>query len=215
MNLTSGNFASVQLRGVAFNAITNGDSTIAFYLNDADVNPGIVLQALYDIGQVEVLKGPQGTNRGVSAPSGAITLTTHRPDLNNFGAYANVTLDDQRGRNFEGGVGGPIIPGVLAVRFAGIYQETDGDDVGSIHNSTRPDDKTLSGRVSVRFTPTDALEANVMYQHLERYTISFPQVFGPGDGTAINPAIGPEQASVRHGRRRREPQLLRDRKRHG
>ena len=41
----------------------------------------MVYQTLYDIGQVEVLRGPQGTLRGRPSSSGAITFTTRRPDL--------------------------------------------------------------------------------------------------------------------------------------
>lgn len=193
LKLAGGSGAQVAMRGIAFNNYTSGDSTIAFYLNDAPFGPVILLQGMFDVGQVEVLRGPQGTTRGVSAPSGAITLTTRRPDMSNFGGYVDGGLTNQHGRNLEGGVSVPIIPDVLAVRVAGFHQEDEGPGARSIHVSDRPRVKTDAGRISLRFTPNESLEANLMYQHLERRDRTFLQVFGPGDGNTINPPIAPSQ----------------------
>jgi hypothetical protein len=184
LTLTPGNFTQVQLRGVAFNNLTNGDSTIAFYLNDSDLSPAVVEQGLFDIGQVEVLKGPQGTNRGVSAPSGAITITTHVPDLSQIGGYVDGTLGTQATRSIEGAFNIPLIENVLAVRVAGLRLEDNNGDVVSIHNPTEPRHLTESERISIRLAPTDSFEANVMWQHLEGTITSFSQVFGIGDSNA-------------------------------
>jgi len=54
---------------------------------------------VFDVGQIEVLRGPQGTTRGIAAPSGAITLTARKPHLSALGGYASLTADDQHGRN--------------------------------------------------------------------------------------------------------------------
>src|SRR5205823_12106227 len=89
---------TASLRGVTFDVNTAAQTaTVATYLNDAPMLLGLVFQSIFDIGQVEILKGPQGTTRGVSAPSGAITLSTHKPNLSDFGGYADVTLTDQHG----------------------------------------------------------------------------------------------------------------------
>src|SRR4051812_10948496 len=88
---SSGFQNSASLRGVSFEVNTGAQPTVAFYLNDAPVQLSFIFQSLFDIGQVEVLKGPQGTTRGISAPSGAITITTHKPDLSDFGGYVDLT----------------------------------------------------------------------------------------------------------------------------
>ena len=74
------------LRGVNFDVNSSGNNgTVEFYLNDEPITSDVVLQSMYDIGQIEVLRGPQGTLRGRASPSGSITVTTQRPDLYSFG----------------------------------------------------------------------------------------------------------------------------------
>jgi iron complex outermembrane receptor protein len=155
---------------------------VATYLNDAPMQLNQVFQSMFDIGQVEILKGPQGTTRGVSAPSGAITITTRKPNLSEFGGYADVTLTDHQGRNAQGALNIPIVKDVLALRIAGLIDDNLGDGVGSLHNALRPQAKTSAMRASVSFEPNDAFNANVTYQHLDQKLSNFQQVTGPGSG---------------------------------
>jgi iron complex outermembrane receptor protein len=189
------------LRGVSFDVNTAAPlGTVALYLNDAPVQPLFLFASLFDVGQIEVLRGPQGTTRGVSAPSGAITLSTRRPDLSNFGGYVDVTATDQHGRNAQGAINIPIIKDVLAVRAAAMIDDIDPNGVRSIHNPLRPSQKTSSERVSVSFEPNDVFNANVAYQHLDRRLAAFDQVSGPGQGTFVNPPITAfDRASVEDG----------------
>jgi iron complex outermembrane receptor protein len=128
---------SASTRGVSFQQESAASPTVAFYLNDGPLETPVLFQSMFDVGQVEVLRAPQGTVRGISAPSGAITLTTRRPDLSEFGGFANVTATDLHGRNAQGAVNSPIIQDVLALRLAGVIDHTDFDGVRSVHNPLR------------------------------------------------------------------------------
>jgi iron complex outermembrane receptor protein len=188
---------SASMRGVTYNSFTGAQPSVAFYLNDAPLSPPELFQSLFDIGQVEVLKGPQGTIRGTSAPSGAITVTTRKPNLSEFGGYVDVTLTDLKGRNAQGAINIPIIKDVLAVRVAGVVDENAGTDVRSIHSSLAPKQTTSAERVSVSFEPTDTFNANVVYQHFDRSGFDFTAVEGPGQGTADHPPLtAQDRASV-------------------
>jgi iron complex outermembrane receptor protein len=195
---------TASLRGVTFDVNTGGQiATVATYLNDAPMQLNQVFQSMFDIGQVEILKGPQGTTRGVSAPSGAITITTHKPDLSEFGGYADVTLTDHQGRNAQAAVNVPIIKDVLAVRLAALIDSNLGDGVRSIHNPIRPRALTNAVRASVSFEPSDVFNANLTYQHLDQRATNFGQVSGPGAGAftlgttvfpaSVNPPISADQ----------------------
>jgi iron complex outermembrane receptor protein len=188
------------LRGVTFNPTAGTQNTVAFYLNDIWVTNNFVNTSNFDVGQIEVLRGPQGTLRGEPAPSGSLTITSHKPDLEQFGGYATVTGAEYDSFNENGAINLPIIQGKLAVRLAGIADDDHYNGVKSLFNSDPPYDHTYGGRASVRFEPIDSIEANVMYQHIFNHLQSYTQVDGPGASGGVNPnapanyngpAIGP------------------------
>ena len=185
----SGTQTSTSLRGVTFDARSTAPPTVAMYLNDAPVQSLFLFDSLFDIGQIEVLRGPQGTTRGVSAPSGAITVTTRRPDVAEVGGYAQGQVTDRHGYNLQGAVNVPVIQDVLAVRVAGVGDWTEANGVRSIHNSERPEQRTLAGRFSVLFNPEPDLSVQLSYTHIDKRQHAFEQVSGPGQGTPVNPAI--------------------------
>ena len=93
-NNANGIGGNAQVRGVNFDVNASGNNpSVEFYQNDAPITAGVVLQQMYDIGQVEVLRGPQGTLRGRASPSGSITITTKKPDLYNAGGYGAFTAN--------------------------------------------------------------------------------------------------------------------------
>ncbi|CAN7653408.1 TonB-dependent receptor [Phenylobacterium sp. LjRoot219] len=173
---TSGFTTAATIRGAPFQAESGAQPTVAFYLNDATIQSSYAFQSMFDVGQIEVLRGPQGTLRGQSAPSGSITLTTRRPSLGDFGGFGNLTINDQHGRNLNGAVNAPIIADMLGFRIAGIIDDSQGNGIGSINSPTHPSSKTWAVRPSLRFEWNDALTVDLMYQHLEKKVISFEQV---------------------------------------
>ncbi len=175
------------LRGISFNPITGSQNTVAFYVNDVFVTNNFVTTSNFDVGQLEVLRGPQGTLRGEPAPAGSLTIATHRPDLEKFGGYVTVTGTNHGNTNENGAVNLPIIQDKLAVRLAGIADDDDFTAVKSIHSSQDPYSHTYGGRASIRFEPIDSIEANVMYQHLYEHQQSFGEVSGPGAPGGVNP----------------------------
>ena len=188
--------AVTSLRGLNVDVNASGNNgTVEFYMNDAPLSAGAVLQSLYDVGQIEVLRGPQGTLRGRASPSGSITLTTRRPDMSEYGGYASGTINTINGVNVNAALNAPILRDVLAVRIAGLVDDSDVNRVHSINNAfVGPDSKTRAVRVSARFTPTSNLEFNVTYSHLVKNAKIFDQVESanlalgtPVVGTLIQP----------------------------
>lgn len=167
---------NASVRGVRFDTYASGfNSTVEFYLNDSPIVSSAAMQAMFDVAQVEVLRGPQGTLRGRASPSGAITITTQKPNLNEFGGYIDLTGTDQGGQNVRAALNVPLIDDVLAMRFAGFQESNNASQV-----------KTLSGdkseydgdgyRASLRYEPTDALSVNLMYQRVRPDRVNAVQV---------------------------------------
>lgn len=180
VNNANGIGGSAQVRGVNFDVNASGNNaTVEFYQNDAPITAGVVLQQMYDVGQIEVLRGPQGTLRGRASPSGSITVTTKKPDLYQSGGYGSFTATDTGTTNFNGAVNIPIIEGIAAIRVAGVFSGGNANRVHPIStalDSRGPDGKTQSGRITVLAHPIDALTLEGSYQQIVTHSRFFDQV---------------------------------------
>lgn len=175
--------SSATIRGVAFNPEASANNpTVEFYINDKPVSSNFVFQSMFDVGQFEIQRGPQGTLRGRASPSGSILFTTRRPDLDEVGLVVNGTLTDIHAQKIDAALNVPVIADVLAVRIAGVVDESQGSRVFTVKQDTAPEYNpdpyrhTKALRASVRFEPTDWLSANVMYQTLNSRSRSYRQV---------------------------------------
>lgn len=188
--------AVATIRGVNFDANVSGNNgTIEFYLNDTPISGTVLMQNIFDVGQLEVLRGPQGTLRGRASPSGSITLTTRRPNLSEVGGYMMGTVNDLDGFNLNGAINVPVIADKLAVRVAGLVAGDKGNRVRSWRaGDIRPNNDTESLRVSVAADPFDGLlKLDFMYQTLARETAQYEQVESFGAANAPNPFIRAKQ----------------------
>ncbi|WP_336968586.1 TonB-dependent receptor [Sphingobium aromaticiconvertens] len=185
---------NARLRGVNFDANASGNNgTVEFYYNDAPISPGVILQQMYDIGQIEVQRGPQGTLRGRASPSGSITITTRKPDLNEIGGFLDMTGNDIGTLNFKGGLNVPIIPGIAAIRVAGLWDENEGDRVRSIYSNVSPHSRTKSGRVSGLVEPADWIKLEGSYQYMDRDARTYDQAISFSE---VNPAAAPSDVLI-------------------
>lgn len=190
---------NASLRGVRFDTYASGfNSTVEFYLNDAPIMTSSAMQAMFDVGQIEVLRGPQGTLRGRASPSGSITITTQKPDLQEFGGYLDGTISNKGGRNLRGALNIPIIEDKLALRVAGMMEENEGNRAKSIHTGQRPKYETDGWRVSLRYEPTEDLSINLMHQRVDPDTRGYTQV---ESANRRAPALGESPVPIKAGDR--------------
>ena len=154
--------AKIALRGVGVENISSGaEGSIAFHLNGVFLSRSVTaLASFFDVQQVEVLRGPQGTLYGRNATGGAININTREP-TQNLSGYFNITGGNYGRVTAEGAVGGAIVPDVLAVRVA--FQTNNRDGFGeNIVTGTDIDDlNTRAIRGSLLFTPTARLSIDL------------------------------------------------------
>ncbi len=177
--VNSGASTNITLRGVTWKP-GSGTPATPLYFNEIGFDPGQTVVSLFDIGQIEVLHGPQGTSRGAPSISGAITLRTKKPDLTEFGGFAQVLYGSANHMDLQAAVNAPIIKDVLAVRFATNIENTRNDRVYSINSTVKPKLNDRSYRATVLLKPTDTLSIQAMYQRRLTEKLRYDQVVGTG-----------------------------------
>lgn len=113
----------VQIRGIGENSQFEGetpDSAVRFLIDDLDLTGLGTVANLFDVQQVEVLRGPQAGAFGANAAGGVIKIVTHDPTPYWTGQVEGSFGEDSL---VAGGlaVGGPIIehdPEALSFRLA-------------------------------------------------------------------------------------------------
>ena len=129
---------------------------------DDVVQENVLLKSnpIYDVEQVEVLRGPQGTLFGRNTPAGIIKFDTRRP-TEEFSANGTVSYGSHNTVHAEGGIGGGVIEDKMAVRLSGLYRSRD-DYIDNALLSSSGDDlgefQEFAGRAQVLFTPTENLD---------------------------------------------------------
>lgn len=125
----------------------------------------------YDLENVQVLKGPQGTLFGRNTTGGAVLFTPQRPK-DDFDGYAQLTLGDYNWREEEAAINVPVVPDRLLLRVAGDVSMRDGytRDVGLFFPGRDYDNRDYwAFRLSLIARPSDDFEnyliADSLYTH--------------------------------------------------
>ena len=126
---------------------------------DDVVKENVILKSfpLFDIQQVEVIRGPQGTLFGRNTTAGIIKFDSVKP-AEDFDAYGKLSIASFGTVNVEGAVGGGLTDN-LAGRFSFLSQQRD----DYIDNAFSGEDDIIGGydelawRAQLLFTPIDDL----------------------------------------------------------
>lgn len=162
-NFTSSSFT---IRGIGDLCVgVTCDSATAIHLNDAPLFGTRLFEGeFYDLAQIEVLRGPQGTLFGRNATSGVVNIRTARPDLTDFGAAGEAEYGNYDSIKVKGMVNVPIGE-TFGVRVAGFYLNRDGY-TENLFNGDRYDDRDMYGlRGSVRWEPGTGTTVDVVAQY--------------------------------------------------
>lgn len=150
---------NVTIRGVSrlsFAVGGVGDSSTTFYDHVAITNQAVayISQNLWDVQQVEFLRGPQSTNLGRNALIGALVIRSNNPQLDDFAAAGRLEVGNFDTYAFEAMVNVPITSNT-AVRITGERSQTDGfiDNVTlRTDNEAKRNFTTLRAKVLTEFS---------------------------------------------------------------
>lgn len=173
-----------------------GAPSVVMYLNEVPIpaseqagsaggllgGPGM----MYDLENLQVLKGPQGTLFGRNTTGGAILLQTRKPDAEP-GGYLQVGAGDYGNRELQGAFNMPLVDNTLLMRLALNTQKRDGfTKVQATPDSPNGRDLDDVDFFAARLTLSyraESLENDLVLDFLDSDTNGTSQVL-----SAVNPA---------------------------
>ena len=149
---------NIQIRGIGTQAISvTTDPAVAVAFNDIPfIRNHFFEQEFYDVSQVEVLRGPQGTLYGRNATAGVVNLVSAKP-TDQFEAMASADIGNYQNRRFEGMINIPIVGDRLDLRVAGEWTKRDGYTFNEETDQSVDGRDLWSGRVSLLVQPIEKL----------------------------------------------------------
>ena len=168
LTFTKTNFTgyNIQIRGIGTQAISvTTDPAVAVAFNDIPfIRNHFFEQEFYDVAQVEVLRGPQGTLYGRNATAGVVNLVSAKPS-DQFEAMASADIGNYQNRRLEGMINIPIVDDRLDIRIAGEWTKRNGYSFNEMTDKPHRRPRSWSGRVSLRVHPIEKLSANLVWEH--------------------------------------------------
>lgn len=157
--------ANLTIRGIGQGSSqVNVDAKTGFYVDEMYVarQEGNQLY-FYDVDNLQVLKGPQGTLFGKNTTAGAFLLSTARPSADG-GGYVKLRTGNMSRIDTEGAVNLPITDQVFT-RFSFRTQRADGNVKHLLDDKTGNNINDQSFRAQVRFIPNEQLTIDLLGEY--------------------------------------------------
>jgi iron complex outermembrane receptor protein len=190
-NINSSNNARIVMRGAGQeNSGINFDQGVGVYIDDV-IQPRVngAFFDFFDVGSIEVLRGPQGTLYGRNSSGGAIKIITRRPSFKWTGT-AEGAAGNWNALNGKAYLRGPILDNRLAFSLSASRNEHDGYLYSPYYDRRVGDTKNSAERVKLLYTPSDHLEFQLEYHFIQDYsepTYGVPLLVAPNVvGTQAN-----------------------------
>jgi len=170
--------AFITIRGIA--QVRNSEQPVAVVVDGVpQINAGQFNQELFDIAQVEVLKGPQGAMYGNNSIGGAITITTTEPS-DTVAGYVQLGAGNGGLKRGQGSVGGALdAQGRWRGSVSAFYSDFDGLIKNEYLNKMVNNLRSYGGRMRLLGQPMDALRVDLQLSDSDDKGGSLNHVFQP------------------------------------
>jgi iron complex outermembrane receptor protein len=155
---------NLRLRGLPGTEIYFADVPTgnADYQGGTGIAHGLSDGMLYDLEDLEVVKGPQGTRFGKNSVGGLISIEPKHP-TNDYEGYLRTDFGNYNDKLVEAAVNIPVIEDKLLVRVAGQYQDRDGYTTDVSTGKDLDNKHYYAWRVGVTLQPTDDFKNYLLY----------------------------------------------------
>ncbi|MDB5458515.1 MAG: TonB-dependent receptor [Caulobacteraceae bacterium] len=148
---------------------------------------------IFDLDNIDVLRGPQPITFGNSTTAGAVTLTTRKPgDVYEADASALYEFEN-RETNLRAGVTIPVNDKV-SIRVSGYYDSLQKgwiDNIFGGQSSYGPNNRDAAGRIILLAKPTDRLTVTLKYEYDQTESTGTDLVpYGNALNNPLTPVVG-------------------------
>jgi len=159
---------NIQIRGIGTQAISvTTDPAVAVALNDIPfIRNHFFEQEFFDVSQVEVVRGPQGTLYGRNATAGVVNVISAKP-TDQFEAMLSADWGNYSNRRYEGMVNIPIVDDRLDLRVAGEWTKHDGYTFDQSIGKNVDGRDLWSGRATLGWKPVEGLQIYAVWEHFQ------------------------------------------------
>jgi iron complex outermembrane receptor protein len=157
---------NLEIRGIGTQAISvTTDPAVAVAFNDIPfIRNHFFEQEFYDLADVEVLRGPQGTLYGRNATAGVVDIKSALP-TDTYEAMMSADLGNYDNRRLEGMLNIPIVGDQLDIRFAGEWTKRDGYTDDTTLNTPVDGRDLWSGRMTIGWKPASNVQMEFVWEH--------------------------------------------------
>jgi iron complex outermembrane recepter protein len=153
----------------------------------------------FDMANIQVLKGPQGTLFGRNTTGGAILYNPQTP-THEFGGYVSGTLGDEDQRRAQGVVNLPLMEDKVALRLGVDINERDAwtENIGIGGDPDNVDTEIYRGSLLTEFGPfSNTLIVDYFKSDSDGFNVSLKDVYHPSgvDSLGLNEQVDAEFAA--------------------
>lgn len=174
---------SVNIRGVGLaSGSPSAANGVATYFDGVFQPPIVTTNSFYDIGSVEVFRGPQGTFVGSNSTGGAVFINSASPELSGVSGYVQGEYGSYDRVGVEGAVNLPLGE-TFAIRAAGIYRNRDSyyTNTAGLSQPGRLDE--IGGRLGLYWEPSSNFNVLLKGEFADKETGGY--AYRPILGTAF------------------------------
>jgi iron complex outermembrane recepter protein len=171
VNFTSGASRAhhIQIRGIGERSqfTTPINPSVGIIIDGIDFSQSALGVTMFDVKQIEVLRGPQGTTFGSNGMAGVINMQSNEPTKETTG-HIEATVGDYNTRALGAAVGGTLIEDTLLGRVSVYKNTSDGFMENSFSNreDTQNIDE-LTAKAQLRWFASDNHTIDLNLMHLD------------------------------------------------
>jgi outer membrane receptor protein involved in Fe transport len=164
-NFTGNNF---QIRGVGTNLVAaSADNGVGVHVNEVPlISPRLFETEYFDVEQVAVLRGPQGTLYGRNSTGGAVNMITRTAHSDGLEANLEGQYGNYDHKRINGAVNIPLGDS-FAMRFAGLWLEREGYTENLFNGNDVDGRDQYALRASFNWSPGDNTTIDLMLSYFD------------------------------------------------